>query len=430
MSDGANLEAITKDRHAAEAIECLHEGRSDAAILRALGDVFGIPEIVSRFGPGRVSRAAAIVTTNLGVVLVLSAGVNNRTRFALLEGYTILARVQRLTGINAAAAEEAVTRYVGTLDLLTQRRRELYLYGHSGGGVVCEALAKLANNRAWADSGSVVTFGAPKPGTAGGTGVYRSMTHRRWINVGDPVPGIPFYRMAGSFASSITSVLSARSFANMSQAPDGLITAEDIDLARVGRNLVRLFENLNEVIDWGTKPDLARLHPHRIQTYVHRLTMSETIAEVAAAKALSGPTQATTIPHRPRPAVMASSNLVPAFVLNVGGVATYTVNPPGVATAFVRGGRGSDMSTFIPVELRPKHQNVGGIWCVVWLTQIVGRFPTATKARTHARGLYRAARTMLATSLYYEGAQALAWATFIQAAATAGSGIRPTITVE
>lgn len=427
MEPGPSREAISLDRHAAQAIGVISNGGSDAALTRALGYVFGRVVHIIRYPQGPITRASAIVRTNEPGVVVLLAGVNGNTSLNLIRGYVPLSEVQAVGGFNFQAAVEASTRFQPILEEFCAVAPNLYIYGHSGGGVVAEVLSVLANNRKWATHGRIATFGAPKPGVAGCSGQNGSQDHIRWVNVDDPVPGIPFGRMAAAIAPPSRLIVTGDTFNQMAQAPDGTITDASGSGSAIGRGLVRPYESLSDVEIWAIGPDSGRIHAHRIEEYVRRLERSERTAQVEEQKEAGMPAITTVQQVRGIARRDGPQNLVMPFMLR--GIAAFTSSrvPPGVMAAFGGGGRGQNMKIFIPAELRPKHQNVGGIWCVVWLTQIVARFDTASKARSHSRGLYRACRTALASSLYYTGAAAVAWDTFFQAASTAGSGIKPTI---
>ena len=415
-----------------DALQCLKamgDDKTDAVCAGRLRRSFGEPSTVIRYPAGPVSSYSLIATFSENITVVVVGGAGVRTFANVLAGYGGRAAMTGANGMNTAAALEYLTRFQGVLSSGIFRGRRIFAYGYSGGGLVVESLRQAAANGRIAGVESVVTFGSPKRGLAGKRSEGSSESHGRFVVVGDPIPSVPFSNLVGG--SELTeSLLAERGlWDDCVQSDDGIVVSQGTEDTTLGRRLLSPGESAAEIRGWLVNRATPQRVAHSVFNYLREFSrLQSSLDEDERKRALEALATGGRLSTPPL-----GANLVREFMLVNPPIGSGARNPATVAVAsaiYPTRERGSSMARiFVPITLRPKQEVVAGKYVVTWMGEVLGNFPTQSKARTWAKGLYRGARTMLAASSVDAAATTAAWATFIQAAATSGSGIRPTINV-
>jgi len=331
----------------------------------------------------------------------------------------------RAGGFNNNAADDADTAQSPQRFASLVGCRAIYIYGHSGGGVIAEALASQLDKNLGIPIRELITFGAPKPGISGVTFNSIAATRIRWMNTNDPIPGLPFGRAGETipiaidlFSPDYQPDLIRHGPGGRTLHPDGTWNAADdsvrpFDPDRVGLAL------------WLYGQDASRGLPHSIDTYISRLTRLATrLDDNREPETIAPPTiryamEFVLPPRRP------PNNLVPEFV------GTFTISgniaTPSVGQQFPVGTqRNSDMAsqTKIDPSLRLVMQRTGNVYVVRWNDVIVFSCPYGSNARSLVRSWNRSIRLLGKTTDISQN-NFSAYFSNLFAAGALGNGVKP-----
>jgi pimeloyl-ACP methyl ester carboxylesterase len=151
--------------------------------------------------------------------------------------------------------------------------QQALIVGHSWGGAACFYLEKLLRARQPGLPTRIIAFGGPKPG---GIDIDRDSspdTTVRWMNVNDPVPGLPYPASALLNWTSIKRNILLARFNRMTQ-PRGGRNIDDLGNITPGVQPPQLTNQ--QILDFGAwvwAYSQSRVGPHSIAEYRRRLEL-------------------------------------------------------------------------------------------------------------------------------------------------------------
>lgn len=360
-----------------------------------------------------------------GNVYAIYSGVTAYSARFLIYGWSSQSAMLRAGGYNVNSYRDAGSaESVGGLFLLVNSH-SIYIYGHSGGGCVAEALASHLLPNPTFSVRELITFGAPKPALQGFTDERLGTTRIRWMNYADPVPDLPLSRLTSNVTIALDLVSADYSPDLIRHGTGGRLLMGDGTWSSVYSSRGPIGANSQGVVSWLAGLDANRGLPHSIDTYILRLGRFATGLDDTHEMRRQGPPadrprQTLTFPARLTPPGGLDPN--PGILTIQGNIATT----PGGSTFPVGSGRNTDMASQSKVapSLRLTYARAGAVWIVGWNDLIVFTCPYGSNARSIVRSWNRSIRLLGKTSDIHSASFA-AYFQQLFAAGAAGQGITP-----
>lgn len=146
--------------------------------------------------------AVAILLSTNHLLVFLHGVWGQGSSVRLCEGYFYTQQqvAEVSAGFNYEVARTARDVFNNLVRPVVNQRTHLSVFGHSAGGAVAEALARIYYQEVNRRYGSVTTYGAPKAGLPGSCLTLLQTYRTRYMAVDDPVPFIP---MGGTFIGGL-----------------------------------------------------------------------------------------------------------------------------------------------------------------------------------------------------------------------------------
>jgi pimeloyl-ACP methyl ester carboxylesterase len=173
------------------AIGDLYDDRLDDSSRFTLGELCGRPaEFTLRPIESGVPSCMRVVGTTGMAVVITGLSLPSQAQL-LLDSYraTLIASDTNFFPQWIWAAATQISRNL-RLDQHSAMR-DVFLFGHSAGGVIALALASLLHRRSSGLKTHVVTYGAPRSFAERGNLTIDGVQLTRWMNTGDDVPRLP-----------------------------------------------------------------------------------------------------------------------------------------------------------------------------------------------------------------------------------------------
>lgn len=425
--------AIAQRSHAAAVtVQLLMAGANSNVLSRAWNEILperlgGGPAIYRTFilrGFRSIGGGVALGDV-LGNTYIVFQGVTSATARFLLYGWASESAMRRYNGMNSASYQDAEMRFLSDRNSGLSQTRNVYLYGHSAGGVVAECLALVLSELPFAGIREIISFGMPKPGLSQAPYERTGLRRIRWMNLSDPVVALPYSPGPNGVSIALDLLSSDYSPTRIEQPAGGRVLFSDGQWSDAELTAGAIDPGNLGVAAWLTYLDASIGFPHSIQTYVRNLARLQTRLEDDRETHLqSSPhvihRRTLTFPSRLQPSVNSLPD--PGIVTITGNVAVK----PGGPTFLVTLGdfaMSSSQSRIIP-SLRLRSQRSGSVYIVRWDDVVLFTCPYASQARSIASSWNRSLRLLGKTSNITQ-ASVYAYLEMIFAAGAAGNGVTP-----
>lgn len=334
------------------------QGNNTADLASWIADRF--PETRQRGGTVSIAplimdtvRVAIAFDLDRQTRVIFSAGVTGRTAPRLIEGWSNIG-VASVLGANYRSDRDAAKILRELPD--TVNKHSLYLIGHSGGGALVEALVNRIARLNTQPLIYIATIGAPAALVTGHALNPRSIQRCRCINIGDPVPGLPFCGATTTTAFSWANSAAGATFepwrfqhpTHAVQIGDPALVAPQVVFAPPASTL----PSSSALIDWLTGDDGRIGHPHSSTAYDVRLTRGivEQVITLGDRAEPIAPPEPRTISQGPAP----DTELVPSRSPPIS--VPIQEDPPFLVMRMVQDEPANDQVMALPQigELEPK----------------------------------------------------------------------------
>jgi len=375
-----------------------------------------------------VSQAIAVVTGNtLRYNLVFLAGVKFDGALRLQTGWEEADRIPQTFHFNSQAAFDALDLLRLISGVEETEGKVCYCFGHSGGGAVAEAFARIGNVRVLGLTRGVCTFGMPMVATGGQyEPASDSFARIRYMNRGDIVTGFPYINLNTQLFSSSRLGKQALYGAIWRHPGQGLL----LDGRRRPQERYVSIESLPistlDVVDWMTRAENDETHPHSMLRYIESLIALKDAGfadEVVVAVAGDVPEQPPVSGIRLERAIRAannSNNVVfqaddESFVPQPTDDPSYTPTP----------NEEYRMTVTVSNNLKATVNPIGDLFAVVWMGEPIYLAATATAAKRLAQDVNRLTRRMTKATAVDPGGFEIAASNFFRVATLPGGGYNP-----
>jgi hypothetical protein len=433
-----NLPTIHRSAVAARIARLLQRGSTNAAALSyAFNQIFEgqenestVARVETTGGMGTVYNAAVALYRD-GNVVVVSSGLRAFFAQTFIGGYGNYTTISSdAYGFNSASFYDARTYLHQFVRRATLEPAGFYLYGFSAGGVLVEAYAKYLRTIAIRNVREIVTYGAPKPAGQGDIVEGTRINRIRWMNVGDPVPAIPYAGVTGTLSIALS--LSGRNY-----RPDLFAHGSGgLFIDRVGA-IQEAFDTRDyppqdtEAVGlWLAGQDDGQTYPHAIEQYERRIGLLET--HMIERRAVIHPAA----PGNVMPPVFFAPQAAP--IVNGPQDGPIVVIRPGRVT-LPNGSRSSASASFggdvmglptVSPGLRIRYQRSGTVWMVLYDDVVIANCRNASTAKSVASSFNRSLRLLGKTSSVSASGLIAYIQLFLGAAQQNGGGVAPPINVQ
>jgi hypothetical protein len=330
-----------------------------------------------------------VVTGN--TTFLFCGGVNdNASRKGILDGWSFLTDITQQEGFNGWAGDIARRRLTPRITTFDYQRRQFVGVGHSGGGVVVEALYWQLFGRNDRPADVWVLTGTPRGLSFDYPAFYGTCNITRFMNVGDPIPILPprfpewpeFVMVGGalSFPANINNVFiqaspsaavpSFQVWPKFHHPPGGIMLSDSgFSYARNDPIIVRSDNPITGNILGGLER-LTGLPEHQMSTYVN---------SVDTWAVLNSPLDKTLTPDTPGPSSSGDWGPSIQFICPEDDFGRIVPSPQG---------RVQVMGNILQTGSIPAQD--GSVAGAIYLRgQLVAVFPTRGKAKTAASRLNR-----------------------------------------
>ena len=351
------------------------------------------------------------VTTHQGDwSLVASGGVQNAQQGLLLFAASSLSPVGvgqgQVNYLELQAAQRILSAVMREVEAVP---RNWILLGHSYGGAIVQVLAILLKMAGMVSNFRIVTYGSPRAGDLEFTYGLPILNNRRLMCAFDPVPRFPAHFDEAPLTSAVLGIGVVASWQNYAQGPGGTILFDDGSMRKAELPLARVPDAGLSLVEWLTNSNFFGGAQHSETHYLDALTVAAQTRFAAA--------------EMPAPTIQPEP-IAPLTTIELQEAVAHPTTPSPVVRL-----TGVPTVAYIPPAYTPDAQNVGGTWCVVWMTFVVMRCSKRTTARSIAKYL----RSYLRRQQSAASISAADWQNanqqYLQAVGRADLGFKPPLVV-
>jgi len=418
----ANLLSLTQDMDFAD------PGAPASVLLmgKRLDDgVFAV-----RLVPRLLTIGKAFILVSSNNIYVLANGVTSRTFDSFLEGWGDIDKTLIAGQFNFNTWFDATTVVDRHIAGYLAPSRALNFYGHSGGGGFVEAAAKYLYRAGNFNIREIITYGAPKIGTASACfGYAASVARVRWMNNGDCVTGLPFQTILGGAWQYLTFGYSRSQPWQFCHGTGGREILPDGSFRDSQDPHEHLPSSISEVGWWLTGHNIYGVGtPHRIGTYASRLLGIAADNPTPPAPLPVAPAEIPTPPRVVPPLdLVVRPDAAPVQMASVVGT-NVSLNGSPPIRGLSLGVPAMPMSQINP-GLRAQVFRVGAIFQVVWMDNIIASVPTKSKGNVIARAINRLCRTLGNSSSVTTVEFQASLSNYLSFAGQVGGGVKPPLNV-
>jgi hypothetical protein len=399
------------------------------AMVRHLAPLMGDGVTVRYLSPLLTVRGAVIATAPGRPSWLISAGVNGDTAKYLVEGWLSNDGMSRSFGCNTNSYTDALRVISPAIAAHTPEHSEVWYFGHSGGGSVVEAAARVCKTLGRNTVGSIMTIGSPMPGLPLAAVNDEDVIRYRCMNRDDPVPLLPYLELLSRESSVMLSSVTGYRPWECSHGRGGSLLNEDGSASPSYSGSGALGTRSGSVAIWIAGIDENVGSPHKSESYLSRLISRYNLLAPLAPADVSGPQPART-QASPLLLEMAlrstpdSSELCFGFLDPKNGEVTMPEPLPEAND------RGKYMpQAKVPKRLRATFESFAGTHTVVLADRVVCHVAEAGQARVIASAINRLYRVLGNSNLINGGPLITSLQATLTACSIPGTGSSPPLAV-
>ena len=195
----------------------------------------------------------------LGHAAGYAAGLNTETDFRLYGGLNTF----------LAGAGVVISQHVR--DTVSTPRQQIRLAGHSMGGAICYAAARMLADWQTVGHPSVISFGAPRPGPSEFSETLSLSSICRWLNEGDAVADIPPRQSQSPLYFALLSPKGRLNVNRYVHPRGGVMLNSSGGTSPIDAPVESTVDVTLDVATWMVQATLSITNPHNISAYALRL---------------------------------------------------------------------------------------------------------------------------------------------------------------
>jgi len=428
-----SIPVIRRAAASCRAIAAMYRRDPQFDVVNHLTPAFGRVNVLRTFGELDVPRTLMVCACEfLDAVLVVSTGVDNDGGRNLVRGWLIVEEIAETDGFNSLAYLDAseVWNFLGKESFL--RGKPVVLYGHSGGAVVVEALARIIHDASPGRVREVQTMGSPKPAQAGGcvAGIDVGL-RRRYMNVDDPVPMLPNTYYADAAMVIFGNQFDRRQQFNWVHADSGLLVYSSGRITPHGEPQARYPYSTGDVAAWLASVENGEpSHPHNALIYAARLEANLQDSErepFPSELRVQVPRSSRMIGLDDQIRMVQEMDLQGFGILGSGGP---MLTEPLVVPTVTERKRRKVPQVKISAAMKATVETQPDAFVVYWQGEGIAKCSNKSAARVIAANINRMCRNLGKSFLISSAGFTFALGNFLTLAAAAGNGVNPPLPVQ